>query len=143
MTTTQGGTAIDAARPQGGSGATFPVLDPATGATLTSYPLATASDVDLAVRRARAAFAEWSRSTPGERSEILHRLASALAERAAELAAVESAQTGKPIKLSSGFDVPGTIDNAAFFAGAARILDGTAAAEYSADHTSMVRREPV
>ena len=55
----------------------------------------------------------------------------------------ETAQTGKPIKLSSGFDAPGTIDNASFFAGAARVLEGLAAGEYSADHTSMIRREPI
>ena len=78
-----------------------------------------------------------------ERSQLLHALAAELERRADELARVETAQTGKPIKLSSGFDVPGTIDNASFFAGAARVLEGMAAGEYSADHTSMIRREPV
>ena len=39
--------------------------------------------------------------------------------------------------------MPGTIDNVAFFAGAARNLEGKATAEYSADHTSSIRREPV
>ena len=39
------------------------------------------------------------------------------------------------------FDVPGTVDNASFFAGAARHLEGKSAAEYSGDHTSYVRRE--
>src|SRR6185437_16577826 len=48
-----------------------------------------------------------------------------------------------PIRLSAGFDVPGTIDNVAFFAGAARTLEGRAAGEYSPDHTSSVRREAV
>ena len=37
-----------------------------------------------------------------------------------DLARTESRQTGKPIRLSTGFDVPGTVDNVAFFAGAAR-----------------------
>ena len=92
---------------------------------------------------ARKAFEEWSRTTPAERSTLLHRLAAELERRADELAETETAQTGKPIKLSGGFDVPGTIDNAAFFAGAARVLEGTAAGEYSADHTSIIRREPI
>jgi hypothetical protein len=78
-----------------------------------------------------------------ERSQLLHALAAELERRADELARVETAQTGKRIKLSSGFDVPGTIDNASFFAGAGRVMEGTAAGEYSADHTSMIRREPV
>jgi betaine-aldehyde dehydrogenase len=58
-----------------------------------------------------------------------------------ELAQTETAQAGKPIRLSREFDVPGSIDNVAFFAGAARQLDGHAAGEYSGDHTSTIRRE--
>ena len=66
-----------------------------------------------------------------------------LEERSADLALAETRQAGKPIRLSTEFDVPGTVDNTAFFAGAARNLEGKAAAEYSADHTSMIRREPI
>jgi betaine-aldehyde dehydrogenase len=129
--------------PQGGSGEGFDVLDPATGGPLATYRLHTAADVGTAVGRAADAFPAWSRTTPGERSDLLHALAAELRRRAAELAEVETAQTGKPIRLSSGFDVPGTIDNTAFFAGAARVLEGSAAGEYSADHTSLIRREPL
>ena len=39
--------------------------------------------------------------------------------------------------------MPGTVDNTAFFGTAARRLDGMASAEYSGDHTSSVRREPI
>ncbi|MEK8172728.1 aldehyde dehydrogenase family protein [Streptomyces sp. M19] len=60
-----------------------------------------------------------------------------------EFVYAESLQCGKPVKLSAEFDVPGTVDNAAYFAGAARHLEGRAAAEYSGDHTSYVRREPI
>jgi len=51
--------------------------------------------------------------------------------------------TGKAIRLATEFDVPGSIDNVDFFAGVARNLDGKASAEYSGDHTSSIRREPV
>ncbi|GGM16458.1 aminobutyraldehyde dehydrogenase [Nakamurella endophytica] len=132
-----------AGTPSGGSGEPFTVLDPCTGRPLTRYATATAADVDAAVHRARAAFGSWSRTTPAERSTLLHALAAELERRAGELATAESAQTGKPHKLSTGFDVPGTVDNTAFFAGAARVLEGSAAGEYSPDHTSLVRREPV
>ena len=54
-----------------------------------------------------------------------------------------SSQTGKPLRLTKGFDVPGTIDNIEFFAGAARHLEGKATAEYSPGHTSSIRREPI
>ena len=102
-----------------------------------------ADDVDAAVAAARAAFPGWSGATPGERSAVLHTLAGLLEAEAEELAQTESRQAGKPIRLAREFDVPGTIDNTAFFAGAARTLEGQATAEYSADHTSSIRREPV
>ncbi|MEU5305332.1 gamma-aminobutyraldehyde dehydrogenase [Streptomyces noursei] len=127
----------------GTSGRTQDVVDPATGETVLRYELAGTGDVDAAVAAAARAFPAWAGATPGERSDTLHHFAAALAEDAADLAAAESLNCGKPIKLSKEFDVPGTIDNAAFFAGAARHLEGKAAAEYSGDHTSMIRREPV
>jgi 1-pyrroline dehydrogenase len=122
---------------------TIPVTNPATGEVVVEVDLAGPADVDAAVRAARTAFADWSTATPGQRAGVLTRLAEILTESAADLARTESLQTGKPIRLSSGFDVPGTIDNAAFFAAAARDLEGKAAGEYSADHTSMIRREPI
>jgi betaine-aldehyde dehydrogenase len=121
----------------------FDVVDPATGETVERLRLASAADVDAAVGAAVAAYPEWSAATPATRAEALNRLAVLLAERADEFAGVESAQTGKPIKLSTEFDVPGTVDNTAFFAGAARSLEGRATGEYSGDHTSSVRREPI
>ncbi len=57
--------------------------------------------------------------------------------------AEEVSQTGKPVRLATEFDVPGSIDNVSFFAGAARHLEGKATAEYSGDHTSSIRREAV
>ncbi|WP_441250041.1 gamma-aminobutyraldehyde dehydrogenase [Kitasatospora sp. McL0602] len=121
----------------------FQVVNPADGTVVRSVTLASEADVDTAVAAAKAALPEWSGATPGARSEALLRLAGILAERAEEFARVETAQTGKPIKLSTEFDVPGTIDNTSFFAGAARNLEGKAAGEYSGDHTSYVRREAI
>ncbi|WP_128381841.1 gamma-aminobutyraldehyde dehydrogenase [Streptomyces cavernae] len=133
-----------AGRPaKGTSGRTHTVVDPATGDEIHTYELAGADDVDSAVAAARDAFPLWSAATPGERSDALHRFAAVLADRAGEFALAESLQCGKPLKLSREFDVPGTIDNTAFFAGAARHLQGQSAGEYSGDHTSYVRREPI
>ncbi|MFF6998096.1 gamma-aminobutyraldehyde dehydrogenase [Streptomyces sp. NPDC008313] len=128
---------------EGTSGRTHAVVDPSTGEEILRYELAGTDDVDRAVAAARAAFPGWSGGTPGERSDALHRFASVLADRADELARAESLQCGKPLKLTREFDVPGTVDNAAFFAGAARHLQGQSAGEYSGDHTSYVRREPI
>ena len=119
------------------------VLNPATGQTVATAVLAGPAEVDAAVAAARAAFPGWSGATPAERSAALHRLAGLLGERADEFARVESTQTGKPIRLTKNFDVPGTVDNAAFFAGASRHVEGKAQAEYSADHVSSIRREAI
>ncbi|MFJ4922677.1 gamma-aminobutyraldehyde dehydrogenase [Streptomyces sp. NPDC088725] len=127
----------------GTSGRTQDVVDPATGEPIHTYELAGTADVDAAVAAAREAFPGWAGATPGERSDALHRFATVLAGQAADFAYAESLQCGKPIKLSTEFDVPGTVDNAAFFAGAARHLEGVSAGEYSGDHTSCVRREPI
>ncbi|MER6771365.1 gamma-aminobutyraldehyde dehydrogenase [Streptomyces bacillaris] len=127
----------------GTSGRHHDIVNPATGASVLRYELAGTDDVDAAVAAARAAFPGWSAATPGERSEAMHRFAAVLAEQADDFAYAESLQCGKPLKLSTEFDVPGTVDNAAFFAGAARHLEGKAAAEYDGDHTSYVRREAI
>lgn len=128
---------------KGTSGRAHTVVDPATGEDVLTYDLAGPEDVDAAVAAAREAFPGWAAATPGERSDALHRFSAVLAERAEEFARAESLQCGKPLKLTREFDVPGTIDNAAFFAGAARHLQGQSAGEYSGDHTSYVRREPI
>ncbi|WNI28913.1 gamma-aminobutyraldehyde dehydrogenase [Streptomyces sp. ITFR-6] len=127
----------------GTSGRSHDVVNPATGKTVHTYELAGTADVDAAVAAARAAFPGWSGASPAERSEAMHRFAAVLAEQADEFAYAESLQCGKPVKLSTEFDVPGTVDNASFFAGAARHLEGKSAAEYSGDHTSYVRREAI
>jgi betaine-aldehyde dehydrogenase len=119
------------------------LLDPSTGEVVTEIDLAGPAEVDAAVQAAAAAFVQWRATTPSERSALLYRWSVLLQERAEELALAETRQAGKPIRLSREFDVPGTVDNTAFFAGAARNLEGKAAAEYSADHTSLVRREPI
>ncbi len=127
----------------GTSGEVHDVVDPSTGEAIASVSLAGAAEVDAAVAAAAQAFAEWSTATPGARSAAMTTLARLLDERSAALAETETRQAGKPIKMSSEFDVPGTVDNTGFFAGAARNLEGKAAGEYSADHTSLVRREPI
>jgi len=125
------------------TGAVHQVINPATGGVVTELALATPGDVDMAVAAARAALGGWSTATPGERSAVLFKLAELVEAHAAQIIAEEVSQTGKPVRLATEFDVPGSIDNIAFFAGAARHLEGKATAEYSADHTSSIRREAV
>lgn len=137
------GAFIDGTARDGETGEKLDVINPANGEVIDTIVLTGPGDVDDAVEAAKRAFPQWSQLPPAARSEALHALASRLAARAEEYAAVESAQAGKPIRLTRNFDVPGSIDNVAYFAGAARHLQGTAAAEWDGEHSSTVRREPI
>jgi betaine-aldehyde dehydrogenase len=125
-------------------GQTEPILNPATGEVIAHAPLSSAEDVDRAVRAARDAFeGGWSTTTPGERAEVLLKIADAIEQHADELSELESADAGKPIAAFRGDEIPFAVDNLRFFAGAARCLEGRAAGEYVKGYTSIIRREPV
>jgi betaine-aldehyde dehydrogenase len=124
-------------------GQTEPVLNPATGEVIAEAPLSTAVDVDRAVGAAKAAYDEWSVTTPGERAAALLKLADAIEEHAGELGELESDNAGKPINPFRDDEIPFMADNLRFFAGAARCLEGRATGEYVRGYTSMIRREPV
>lgn len=79
--------------------ATMPVINPATGEQWATVVDATAKDVDAAVTAARRAFeGEWSKTTPGTRAKLLHKLADAIEARAAELAQIEVRDNGKLLR---------------------------------------------
>jgi betaine-aldehyde dehydrogenase len=119
------------------------LVDPSTGEVFGTAPLSGPEDVDAAVRAAAEAFEGWRDSTPSERQRALLRIADAIEERAEELVAAECRNTGKPVQLTMDEELPPSVDQIRFFAGAARLLEGRSAGEYLKDHTSYVRREPV
>jgi betaine-aldehyde dehydrogenase len=133
-----GGSHVDAM-----DGRRMDLVDPATGEVFASAPVSGAEDVDRACAAAAEAFDGWRDATPSERSLALFRLADAVEQHADELVALESRNTGKPIGLTTSEEIPPMVDQIRFFAGAARTLEGKAAAEYMAGHTSFVRREPI
>jgi 1-pyrroline dehydrogenase len=122
--------------------ATIDVVNPATGETIASVPNASADDVDAAVERAKNALPDWLDATPGERAELLLKLADVISDNAEELAQVESQNVGKPLMVSRD-EMPFSADNLRFFAGAARNLEGKSTGEYIKGYTSMIRREPI
>jgi 1-pyrroline dehydrogenase len=123
-------------------GGTMEVLNPATGETIAEVPSSTAKDVDRAVEAAKQALPEWLETTPGERAEVLLKLADLIDEHAEELAKIESTNVGKPLSYARD-EMPVCSDNIRFFAGAARVLEGKAAGEYMRGYTSFLRREPI
>ncbi|GAA1944593.1 aminobutyraldehyde dehydrogenase [Amycolatopsis minnesotensis] len=122
---------------------TLPLVDPATGEVTGSSVLSGQSDVDAAMAAAARAFGVWRRTTPAERQLALLRIADAVERRAGEFADAEIAETGKIRRVVLDEEIPESVSALRFFAGAARQLDGTAAGEYLAGHTSVIRREPI
>ena len=127
------------------SGQMVDVRSPASGKVVGRVARGTAEDVDRAVKAAREAFEDgrWRNLWIPERVAILNRLADLIEADMAGLVALEVAQTGTAIKFRRDNDMPFAPDNLRFFATAIRHLDGKAAGEYSTNHTSMVRREPI
>jgi betaine-aldehyde dehydrogenase len=124
-------------------GQTMSLVNPSTGEVFAEAPLSGEPDVDAACAAAAAAFEGWRDATPSERSRALLKIADAIEERADELVALESENTGKPVQLTLDEEVPPAADQIRFFAGAARMLNGLSAGEYMENHTSFVRREPI
>lgn len=124
---------------------TFDVRNPATEEVIANVPLGTKEDAKSAIDAARETFdsGAWSNKTPAERSLILWKLAALVEANARKIATLESMNVGKTIKYSRDSDLPFIIDNLRFFAGAARLLEGKSASEYSGLGTSIIRREPI
>ena len=119
------------------------VVNPATGEVYATAPLSTGPDVDAAFAAAQNAFASWRRTTPGERMEALLEMADAVEQGASRLIEAEARNTGKPLGLTASEEIPPMVDQIRFFAGAARMLEGRASAEYMRGFQSTIRREPV
>jgi betaine-aldehyde dehydrogenase len=134
---------INGAVQQAADGALMDIVNPATGEVYATAPNSSALDVDQAFQAAGAAFETWRWSTPSERQRALLRLADVIEANAEELVGIESENTGKPIGLTMSEEIPPMVDQIRFFAGAARVLEGRASAEYMRGFTSSIRREPV
>ncbi len=85
----------------------FESINPANGEAIYRCTEASESDVDSAVKAARAAFeGEWGNYSGTQRSHYLYRIARMLQERAREFAVLESMDGGKPIRESRDVDIP-------------------------------------
>jgi 1-pyrroline dehydrogenase len=132
-----GGEFVDAA-----DGRTAEVINPANDKVIAIVPASSPEDVDRAVNAAEKAFAEWRKTTPQDRSLMLLKVADALEAKGEELGRLESANAGKPVGAAID-EMAVCADLFRFFAGASRVMDGLAANEFAAGHTSIIRRDPI
>ena len=116
-------------------------LNPAENIVIAQIPESTAEDVDLAVKSATNAQPIWSTTPLNERIDWLRKIAAALDLRKAEIAMLESIDTGKPVKLAERVDANRSVSNFTFFADHAENL---AELRFEmADATNYVIRKPV
>ena len=127
------------------SGKLLDVRNPSTDEIIARVPSASEQDVNMAIEAARNSFDSgvWSKLPPADRSNALLKIADLLEKNQEEFVKLETENSGKSVKQISGYDIPYTIDNIRFIAGACRTLEGKAMAEYVADGTSAIRREPI
>jgi acyl-CoA reductase-like NAD-dependent aldehyde dehydrogenase len=125
--------------------ATTDTENPMTGQRLATLAEAQPQDVDAAVQAARAALGDpaWSRLRPRERAELLFRLADAIEARQAEFAALEAADSGKPLRNAASVDIPQAIDHLRYFAGWVTKIEGSTITSNVGDYLIYTRREPV
>ena len=124
------------------SGKTFEVYDPSTENAIATVPAGTAADVDLAARAATKAFYDgWKTVTAQERGRILLRLADRVRARRAELAELETRNTGKPI-AESEYDMDDTATCFEYYGGLATKINGEVL-PVPADAVAFAMREPM
>lgn len=129
---------------QAAGGKTFATLNPATEDVIAEVAEGDASDIDAAIRAARAALTRgpWASMTGSERGRILNRLAAILRERSDEIVALESLDGGKPLAATRRMDIPAAIDCLEYYAGWADKITGDVVPARR-DALTYVQRVPV
>ena len=103
---------------------TFSVINPATGEQLAELGADGAAQIDAAVDKALVAQRQWAALTGAERGRVLQRAAQLLRAKNAELAELETRNTGKPIQETLAVDVLSGADCLEYYAGIAATIAG-------------------
>ena len=123
-------------------GETIKTYNPATGELLSEIADATENDVNDAVKAAKKAFETWSKTTPAERASLLNKIADIIDENAEYLATIETMDNGKPIRETTGADIPLAADHFRYFAGVIRADEGVAS-NIDENTLNLILREPI
>lgn len=124
------------------SGARFDVLDPASEAIVGSVPDGAECDVQAAIGAATAALADWRATTAIERGRLLRRAADLVRERSSSIAAIMTAEQGKPLAEAAG-EVEYAAGFLEWFAGEAERVYGQVVPAARPGKRILVFRQPV
>lgn len=124
------------------NGQSFDNYNPSNGKVYGQIPDSTQADIQSAVNAASSAFPTWSTTSREERSNLLLKIADLIDANHDRLAAAESKDNGKPIKLASRVDIPRASANFKFFA-TAILHESTEAHQTDQDALNMTLRSPI
>ncbi len=135
---------IDGAWTEGSTGQVMETQNPATGETWATFSCASADDVDRAVRAAARALEDpkWRDMTQTARGKLLYRLADLIEERAAELGAIETTDSGKLLAETST-QTRYVGDYYRYFAGLADKIEGAVLPIDKPDMHAFTTRMPI
>ncbi|MFO1048896.1 MAG: CoA-acylating methylmalonate-semialdehyde dehydrogenase [Geminicoccaceae bacterium] len=133
---------IDGKLTVGSSGRFGPVYNPATGEQSGEVALGGAAEVDAAVTAARAAFPEWSRTTPLRRARILQKFLRLVEENTPRLAETITAEHGKVYSDSLG-EVTRGLEVVEFATAAPQLLKGEVTENVGTQVDSHSLRQPL
>ncbi|OWO94252.1 carnitine dehydratase [Rhizobium esperanzae] len=124
--------------------ASYPSIDPASGAVWAEMPEARENDVDRAVNAAERALYEgpWAKMTATQRGKLLYKLADLVAANAQILAELETRDTGKIIRETSA-QIAYVAEYYRYYAGIADKIEGSYLPIDKPDMDVWLRREPI
>jgi len=123
-------------------GATFEVIDPATGAAIAAVPRMGAVETRRAIEAAQRALPGWRARLASQRARILRRWADLMLERQEQLAVLLTAEQGKPM-AESRVEVAYAASFLEWFGEEAKRVYGDTIPTYASDRRILVTKEPV
>ncbi|ODO06228.1 hypothetical protein L198_01460 [Cryptococcus wingfieldii CBS 7118] len=124
---------------------TFATVNPATGQKLLDFQHAQGEDIDIAVKAARKAFkTTWGNTLPAaERGALLNKLADLVERDADKLAALESLNSGKGVRIAREADIADTIACIRYFAGLADKIHGQSIDTFGGEKFAYTLHQPI
>lgn len=123
-------------------GKTITVTNPATGEAVGSVPSLSVHETRDAIEAAQAALAAWSARTGKDRAAILHRWFELIMANQDDLAAIMTAEQGKPLAESRS-EIAYGASYIEWFSEEAKRVYGDTIPSFSADRRIVVLKQPV
>ena len=124
------------------SGATIAVTNPATGETIATVPKMGAAETRRALTAAQAAMQDWRTRSARERSQVLRRWFNLMMAAQGDLAAILTAEQGKPLAEAAG-EIAYGASYIEWYAEEARRIYGDVIPPPAADKRVIVTKEPI